>query len=90
MNDSERIGQIQQAVTMEQLEQATQGYRQQAMAAHPALQHNQAFQGFLDEGQFLRALDNVRRARLSDGDEYLDVIRVLQFAATRQLAIKML
>ena len=90
MNDNERIGNIQKALNLEQLGNATDGYRLDAGARHPKLTNNQAFNAFMDDGLFQPALDNVRRSRRADNDEYLDVIRVLEFAATRRLAIMML
>lgn len=73
----------------EQLDKAMEGYGQEASTRHPALQKNADFKASIDAGQFLHALGHVRRAREVDGDKYLDVIRVLEFAATRELAIKM-
>jgi hypothetical protein len=89
MNDSERIGTIQKAVNNEQLDNAMQGYKSSAIAAHPKLANNKDFDSSMESGQFNRALQAVRSVRRQDEEEYFDVIRVLEFAATRQLAIKM-
>ena len=89
MNDYDRISAIQKAVNNEQLDKAMEGYGQQAATAHPALQLNKDFNAALGSGQFMTALDHVRRARRADGEEYFGVIRVLEFAAGRRLAIMM-
>ena len=89
MNDSERIGKIQKAVNNEQLDNAMQGYKLAAIAAHPKLEGNKDFDSCMDSGQFTRALQAVKSVRRQNEEEYFDVIRVLEFAATRQLAIKM-
>ena len=89
MNDSDRIEAIQKSANAEQLDKAMNGFRAQAIAAHPALQHNEDFRRWLDTGQYMRALAEIRRAREADADAYLDVIRVLQFAEGRRLAIMM-
>jgi len=85
-----RIGMIQRSTTSEQLLDATVGYGEEAIAIHPALRDNVGFLTALASGKFLNALGHIRRARLADQDEYLDVIRVLEFAATRALTIMML
>ncbi len=90
MGTESRIGKIQQAATSEQLLDATIGYGDEAIARHPALRDNAGFLAALTGGKFLNALGCIRRARLKDDDEYLDVIRVLEFAATRALTIMML
>jgi hypothetical protein len=90
MGAKSRIGMIQRSTTSEQLLDATVGYAEEAIATHPALRENQGFLGALASGKFLMALGHIRRARLGDEDEYQDVIRVLEFAATRALAIMML
>ena len=90
MKDDDRIIRIQKAISDEQLDDAMAGCSRQAITEHPALRNNLAFKTSMDAGQFLRALEQVRRARQADGDEYRDVIRVLEFAATRRLAIMML
>jgi hypothetical protein len=89
MNDSERIGQIQKAVNNEQLDNAMRGYKLAVIAAHPKLGSNKDFDSYMESGQFNRALQAVKSVRKQDEAEYFDVIRVLEFAATRQLAIKM-
>ena len=89
MKDSQRIDAIQKSANDEELDKAMNGFRAETFAAHPALQHNADYQHSLDAGQYMRALDHVRRARDPDGETYLDVIRVLQFAASRRLAIMM-
>ena len=89
MNDYDRITQIQKATTNEQLDDAMRDYRQQAVTAHIKLQDNVDFNASMEAGEFLRALESVRHARLPDEDEYFDVIRVLEFAETRRLYIKM-
>lgn len=89
MNDYDRITQIQKATTNEQLDDAMRDYRQQAVTAHIKLQDNVDFNASMEAGEFLRALESVRHARLPDQDEYFDVIRVLEFAETRRLYIKM-
>jgi hypothetical protein len=83
------INAIQKAGNDEQLDKVMDGFRDQAVAAHSALQHNEDFGRLLATGQYMRALEQVRRAREPDADAYLDVIRVLQFAAGRRLAIMM-
>lgn len=90
MDSQSRIGMIQRSTTSEQLLDATVGYAEDAIARHPALRDNAGFLAALATGRFLTALGHIRRARLGDADEYLDVIRVLEFAATRALAIMML
>lgn len=90
MKDDDRISRIQKAISDEQLDEAMAGCSQQAITAHPALQNNLEFKTSMDTGQFLRALEQIRHARKADADEYRDVIRVLEFAATRRLAIMML
>jgi hypothetical protein len=89
MNDSERIGEIQKALNNEQLDNAMRGYSSHAATTHPKLKSHDDFNTYLESGQFHRALQYVRSARAKDEDQYFDVIRVLEFAATRQLAIKM-
>jgi len=89
MTDSERIGEIQKAINNEQLDNAMRGYSSHAAEAHPKLKNHDDFNAFMESGQFHRALQYVRSARQKDEDQYFDVIRVLEFAATRQLAIKM-
>ena len=89
MNDRDRINAIQKSANDEQLDKAMDGFRDQTIAAHPALQHNEDFRRLLETGQYMRALEQVRRAREPDEDVYLDVIRVLQFAVSRRLAIMM-
>ena len=90
MGTQSRIGMIQESTTTEQLLTATVGYGEEAIAKHPALRENAGFLTALTSGKFLNALGHIRRARLRDQDEYLDVIRVLEFAATRALTIMML
>jgi hypothetical protein len=89
MNDFDRISGIQKAHSDEQLDIAMTGYAQQAATLHPALQLNQAFNNALEAGQFMRALEIIRQARRVDGEEYFGVIRVLEFAAERRIAIMM-
>jgi hypothetical protein len=89
MSSQSRIGRIQRATSNEQLLHATGGYEDEAIAAHPGLGEHPGFAKSLIEGKFLSALGYVRRARDRDNDDYLDVIRVLEFAATRALAIMM-
>jgi len=85
MNEFDRIAKIQKAIDDEQLDHAMEGYADQAATAHPALQLNHDFNDALEAGYFMRALECVRTARKVDGDEYLDVIRVLECAATKRL-----
>lgn len=89
MNDRDRIDAIQKSANDEQLDKAMGGFRGEAVAAHPALQNNDDFKRLLETGQYMRALEEVRRVRGLDYDLYLDVIRVLQFAVSRRLAIMM-
>jgi hypothetical protein len=88
MNDEERIQRIQQARTPEELEQATDGYRREVIAAHPLLEGNRAFGTSMDRGQYFHALGDVRRAARGGGDQYRDVIRVLEHASQKQLSLK--
>ena len=90
MRIESRIGKIQKSTTTEELLDATVGYGDEAIARHPALRDNAGFLAALSSGKYLNALGFIRRARLKDDDEYLDVIRVLEFAATRALTIMML
>jgi hypothetical protein len=85
----DRISRIQKSTNNEQLDKAMDGFALESNANHPALQTNAGFASSMSAGQFLHALGHVRRARLTDDDKYLDVIRVLEFASTRELAIKM-
>jgi hypothetical protein len=89
MDDNERISRIQKANSNEQLDNSMDGYLLEAIAAHPKLGNNKDFNSAMETGQFFRALEHVRRAREPDEDKYSDVIRMLEFATTRQLAIKM-
>ena len=89
MNDSDRIEAIQKSTNNEQLDKAMHGYLDQAVAAHPALLQHENVSRLLDTGQYMRVLEQIRHARERDQDAYLDVIRVLQFAEGRRLAIMM-
>ena len=89
MNHSQRIDAIVKSANDEELDKAMASFRAETLAAHPALQRNADYQHSLETGQYMRALNHVRRAREPDGETYLDVIRVLQFAVTRRLAIMM-
>jgi hypothetical protein len=89
MKDDDRIAAIQKAANDEQLDKAMKGFLDHAVAAHPALRQQENFSRLLDTGQYMRALEQVRHAREQDQDAYLDVIRVLQFAEGRRLAIMM-
>ena len=87
MNDEQRIKRIKQARTREELGQATAGYQEQVISAHPALQNNSAFNSFMQRGRFFLALSSVKRATRGAGDEYKDVIQVLECASERDLAL---
>ncbi len=87
--DYERITAIQKSVTNEELLSAMSGYLEQALAHYPVLQANQEFSNALGTSQFMRALHIIRRSRQADENEYFDLIRVLEFAESRRLAIMM-
>ena len=63
MNDHDRIDAIQKSGNGEQLDKAMNGFREQAIAAHPVLQHNEDFRRLLETGQYMRALEQIRLAR---------------------------
>lgn len=88
MNDDQRIDRIQQARTLEELEQATDGYRLQVIAAYPSLEGNKAFSASMNHGQFFHALGDVKRAARGQGNQYRDVIRVLEHASHKQMSLK--
>jgi hypothetical protein len=87
MNE-ERITRIQQARTNKELDQATDGYREQVLTAHPALRIYCGFNSDLHDKQYSRALGDVRRAASGRGDRYQDVIHVLERLVEQQLALK--
>jgi hypothetical protein len=89
VNDRDRINAIQKSENDEQLDRVMNGYREEAIGVHPKLAQNNEFRKLLDSGQYMRALDEVRHAREPDEEAYFDVIRMLQFAAGRRLAIMM-
>jgi hypothetical protein len=86
MNE-ERITWIETARTHEELATATEGYREQALAAHPALRANGAFNVALRAHSYFNALAHVRHAVIGRGDRYEDVIRVLKCAADKQFVL---
>jgi hypothetical protein len=88
MNDEQRIDSIKRARTSEELDKATAGYYKQVISTHPTLQTNNAFNTSMQRGQFFHALGDVKRASRGGGNPYPDVIRVLEFAAEKQLSLK--
>lgn len=87
--DYERITAIQKSLTTDELSRAMSGYVEELMTSYPALQTNQEFLNALETSQFMRALHVIRRSRQTDENEYFDLIRVLEFAESRRLAIWM-
>jgi predicted DNA binding CopG/RHH family protein len=85
--NKERIARIQLARTNKALDQATEGYREQVLTAHPALRIYRGFAEDLHDRQYSRALRAVRRAASGRGDRYQDVIHVLESVVARQLAL---
>jgi len=85
--DEERITWIEAARTQEELATATEGYREQALAAHPALRADDAFNLALRAHSYFNALGHVRRAVIGRGDRYQDVIRMLECAADKQVVL---
>ena len=90
MNDDDRITEIQRTISDRKLDSAMEGYREQAISAHPALQHNEQFNSSMKARQFIRALDDVRKACEIDGNEYLDVIRMLETVVAQRVTIMMM
>jgi hypothetical protein len=82
MNE-ERITRIQQARTNKELDQATDGYREQVLTAHPALRIYDRFDVDLHSKRYSQALGDVRRAASGRGDRYQDVIHVLESVVER-------
>jgi hypothetical protein len=88
MTDKELITKIRQARTQRELDQATEGYCEQSIAAHPGLRSNYYFQVSITRSQYFQALSAVGRVvEGARGDRYRDVIRVLQCAADRQFSL---
>lgn len=90
MDDRIRIDTIVHSADDAQLNQAMDGYRDDSVTLHPELGHNEDFGRLMENRQYMRALEIVRQARGLDTNLYADVIRVLQFAVSRRLAIMML
>jgi hypothetical protein len=86
MNE-ERIAWIEKARTLKELSTATEGYREQALAAHPALRANGVFNVAMRAHSYFDALEQVRHAVLGRGDRYQDVIRVLECATDKQFVL---
>jgi len=86
MNE-ERIRRIQQAQTSGELDQATDGYREQVMMAHPAFRTYYGISNDLLNKHYCRALVDVKAAAYGRGDRYREVIRVLEAAAEKEFAL---
>lgn len=88
MTDKELTTKIKQARTQRELDRATEGYREQIIAAHPGLRAHYDFRVAMEKGQYFLALSEVRRLLEGPrGNRYRDVIRVLECAADRQFAL---
>jgi hypothetical protein len=87
MNDHERIVRIRNARTEQELDRATEGYRDQVLQRHPDLVGNCAFNAALNTRQYFHALGDVKRAQRGGGNKYEDVILVLQCASEKQFSL---
>jgi hypothetical protein len=88
MSNEERITRIQISKTHQELNQALHGFREHAIATHPGLALNYAFNLALDRNQYFHALCDIKRAaRGVWGGGYKDVIGVLERAADKQFLL---
>jgi hypothetical protein len=88
MSNEERITKIQKSRTLQELNKALKGFREQVVAIHPALELNGAFKLALDANQYFHALGDIKRAaRGVRGGGYQDVISVLERAADKQFSL---
>ncbi|MES2354384.1 MAG: hypothetical protein V4568_08260 [Pseudomonadota bacterium] len=85
--DEQLITSIQQAQTDQELDQLTDRYREYVLTAYPTFRMHYGFSEDLHEGRYSRALDDVKRAAIGRGDRYQDVIRVLELAVEKHLAL---
>jgi hypothetical protein len=88
MKDDERIALIRTAETNEQLDKATEDYLGETIKTYPALQRNKSFNANMQARHYSHALADIRRARLTTGEWFYDVIRVLECAGDKQLKLK--
>jgi hypothetical protein len=89
MNSNERIANIEQAQTCDQLHAAMAGFCDEAIKAHPNLDSCSGFKACLDQGweTYTHALEDVKLVQPYDGDDYQDVKRVLTAAGKRQVSL---
>lgn len=90
MKDDERIALIHLAESNEQLDQAIGDYLAQVIKAHPGLEDNKSFSANMQARHYVHALGDVKRARVTGGVWYYDVIRVLECVGDKQVKLKAL
>ena len=85
MTDEKRLIQLREACSLQEIDQALNGYHAEILQRHSRLRFNYAFNLALERKQYLHALCDIKRAsRGLFGDAYRDLIPVLELAASKQ------